>query len=72
MTQEGLISLLQGALSQGRDIHDNIIVAYEILNSFPKARKNHGLRATKLYMEKSYDRFEWSTEKCFNRPWLLR
>lgn len=34
-----IVSPLQGTLIQGRDIHNNIQVAHEILNSFSKNRK---------------------------------
>lgn len=39
-----IISLLQGAFVPGRDIHDNILVAHEILNSFSKKKNKHGYK----------------------------
>lgn len=50
-----IISLLQGAFVPGRDIHDNILVAHEILNSFSKKKNKHRYMAIKLDMEKAYD-----------------
>lgn len=41
-----IISPLQGAFVLGRDIHDNILVAHEILNSFSIKKIN---KATKTY-----------------------
>ncbi|KAK5843153.1 hypothetical protein PVK06_005596 [Gossypium arboreum] len=59
----------QGAFVTGRQITDNILVAYEILNSFKK--KNEGLVgsfALKIDMNKAYDKMDWSfTEKMMRK-----
>lgn len=53
------ISPLENAFTQHRSIHDNILIAQEILNTFHKSKNNTGWCALKLYMEKAYDRIEW-------------
>lgn len=50
------IAALQYAFIQNRDIHDNILIASEILSTFSKHRKIKGNMAIKLVMEKVYDR----------------
>lgn len=56
-----IISPLQAIFIQGRNIHDNILVAHEILNSLPKKSNKQGCKAIKLDLEKAYDKL-----KCFN------
>lgn len=59
-----IVSPLQGAFIKSWEIHDNILVAHEILNSFSK--KKYGYMTIKLEMEKTYDRLDWQfVRKCF-------
>lgn len=48
----------QGTFMLGRQIIDNILVAYELLHSFKKKRYGRGSFALKLYMSKAYDKIE--------------
>lgn len=48
----------QGAFMPGRQITDNILVAYEILYSYKKKRCGKELFILKLDMSKTYDRVE--------------
>lgn len=59
----------QGTFVPGRQIIDNIFVAYEILHSFKKRRRNlnRGF-ALKLDMSKTYDKVEW----CFVEKLMRR
>ena len=53
------ISPFQNAFTKDRSIHDNLLVAQEILNTFHKSKNRTGWCALKLDMEKAYDRVEW-------------
>lgn len=57
---DGCIDEDQGAIAPGRQITDNIFIAYEILHSFKKKRDGcQGSFALQLDMSKAYDRAEW-------------
>ncbi|XP_026458732.1 uncharacterized protein LOC113359284 [Papaver somniferum] len=49
-----------GILSAQRHIHDNIIIAHEILHSMKTKKINKALVGLKLDMSKAFDRVEWS------------
>ncbi|XP_056690230.1 uncharacterized protein [Spinacia oleracea] len=53
------ISPYQNAFTAERSIHDNLLIAQEILNTFQKSTSKVGWCALKLDMEKAYDRIEW-------------
>ena len=54
-----IIHPTQSAFIPGRAIHDNILLAHEILNKFQHAKGKKGYVALKLDMKKAYDRIEW-------------
>jgi len=54
-----LIHPCQSAFVPNRAIHDNILVAHEIMNKFRHSKGKRGYVALKLDMEKAYDRIEW-------------
>ena len=53
------ISPFQNVFTKDRSIHDNLLVAQEILNTFHKSKNRSGWCALKLDMKKAYDRIEW-------------
>jgi len=50
----------QSAFIPHRTIHDNILIAHEIVNKFKHMKGKKGYVALKLDMEKAYDRIEWN------------
>ncbi|XP_026434571.1 uncharacterized protein LOC113332111 [Papaver somniferum] len=55
-----LISSYQAAFVPGRDIHDNIIVAHEMIHTMKHKEGYSGTMALKLDLSKAFDRIEWS------------
>lgn len=55
-----IISPTQTAFVAGRHIHDNIIIAHEILFSMKRKKIKKALVGLKLDMSKAFDRVEWS------------
>jgi len=53
-----IIHPTQSAFIPSRTIHDNILLAYEIINKFQHYKGKKGYVALKLDMEKVYDRVE--------------
>lgn len=58
----------QGAFVPGRQIKDNILVAYEILHSFKRKHGHQGSFTLKLDISKAYNRVEW----CFLQKVLTK
>ena len=54
-----IIHPTQSAFIPHRTIHDNILIAHEIVNKFKHMKGKKGYVALKLDMEKAYDRIEW-------------
>lgn len=70
-----IISPLQSAFIQDRDIYDNILITHEILSTFIYKRKRFEYMALKLDMEIAYDKIEWNfIFKClyvgFSNIWI--
>lgn len=66
-----IISSLQRAFVQSRDIHDNIVVSSEIPSYFSKRRYKKEFIAIKLDMEWAYIILEWKFiyQSCFSKKW---
>ena len=63
-----IIHKTQSAFIPHRTIHDNILIAHEIVNNFKHMKGKKGYVALKLDMEKAYDRIEWDfLLKCFQQ-----
>lgn len=54
------ISPLQASFVLGRSIHDNIIVAQEMLHSMRRINGKKSYMAIKIGLEKAYDKVSWS------------
>lgn len=56
-----LIDKTQSAFVKGRNIQDNVIIAFEALHSMKrKTRGNFGEMALKIDISKAYDRVDWT------------
>jgi len=54
-----IIHPTQSAFIPHRTIHDNILIAHEIVNKFNHFKGRKGYVALKLDMKKAFDRIEW-------------
>lgn len=54
-----LISNSQSSFVLGRQITNNIMVAQEIIHSMKSMKRSKGYIATKIDLEKAYDRLQW-------------
>ena len=62
---ERIIQAAQGAFITQRVIHDNVLLAHEVMNKFKHMKGKKGCVTLKLDMEKAYNRVEWDfTCKC--------
>lgn len=57
---DDLISPFQTSFVPQRSIHDNIVVAKEMVHSMNKMQGRKGYVILKMDLEKAYDRMEWS------------
>ncbi|WOK93143.1 hypothetical protein Cni_G01836 [Canna indica] len=55
-----VINKEQSAFTPNRNIHDNILVVSEMINTFNKSKSKKPSVILKLDLEKAYDRIEWS------------
>lgn len=55
-----LISPYQTGFIPGRNIHENIVVAQELLHSLRRVKGKKGGLAIKVDLVKAYDRLKWS------------
>lgn len=54
-----LVSPFQTGFVLGRSIHENIIIAKEVMNILHKKRGKKGFFAIKLNLSKLYDKLDW-------------
>ncbi|XP_026396896.1 uncharacterized protein LOC113291593 [Papaver somniferum] len=54
-----LVSPYQAAFVPGREIHDNIIIAHEMIHFMKHKEGYNGTMAIKLDLSKAFDRLEW-------------
>lgn len=50
----------QSSFVENRQITDNIVIYQEILNTIKFEKGRRGYMVLKIYLEKSYDRLDWS------------
>ncbi|XP_026417489.1 uncharacterized protein LOC113312969 [Papaver somniferum] len=55
-----LISPYHAAFVPGRPIHDNIIIAHELIHTMKHKEGSNGTMTIKLDLSKAFDRLEWS------------
>ena len=73
---ERIVDPVQSAFVPKRSIHDNILLAHEIMNKFHNMKSKKSWVAIKLDMEKAYDRVEWAflfqtlTALGFHSKWV--
>ncbi|PNY01940.1 ribonuclease H [Trifolium pratense] len=67
-----IISPFQNGFVPGRNIHENIVIAHEMLHSMAKMRGNKGFFVIKVDLAKAYDRIDWRfIENVLNEMSLL-
>jgi len=73
-----IINAAQSAFVPYRSIHDNILLAHDVINKFNNMKGKKSWVALKLDMEKAYDRVEWEflfeSLKIlgFHQTWITR
>ena len=72
-----IIHPTQSAFVLDRRIHDNTLIAHEIINKFRHFKGKKGYVSLKLDMKKTYDRIEWDfllsclKQLSFHDTWIL-
>ena len=54
-----IMDVMQSVFVPKHSIHDNILIAHEIMNKFHNMKGKKSWVAIKLDMEKAYDQVEW-------------
>jgi len=73
---ERIVDSVQSAFVPKRSIHDNILLAHEIMNKFHNMKGRKSWVAIKLDMKKAYDQVEWAflfqtlTALGFHSKWV--